>query len=320
MKAVEYTRYGTPDVLELVDRPQPVPRKGELLIRVKAASINSWDWDMIRGEPWFVRMWGLFKPKFSIPGADIAGIVEAVGGGVTRFEPGDEVLGDLSECGWGGFAEYAVVPEKSLTLKPNEMSFEAASCLPQAGAMALQSIRDKGKLQPGQSLLINGAGGGVGTLGVQLAKMYGAEVTAVDSGIKHAMLTSLGADHVVDYARHDYTRLGRQYDLIIDVVADKGLATYKRVLKPKGQFIMIGGSPGAIVQAMALGRWASRNGGKTVGILPYQANHGVADLATLCKEGKLRPVIDRTFALAECRDAFNYYATGAVKGKVVITV
>lgn len=320
MRAIQYTRYGGPEVLQLVEKEKPSPGKGELLVRVKAASINSWDYDMIRGKPWFVRMWGVIKPKFTIPGADIAGVVESVGSAVTRFRPGDEVFGDLSDSGWGGFAEYAIVPERSVALKPGDISFEEAASLPQAGLMALQGIRDKGAVRSGQSILINGAGGGVGTFGVQLARLYGAEVTAVDSGPKLPALTSLGADHVIDYTRQDYTNTEIRYDLIIDVVADKSLTAYKRVLKPGGQFVMIGGTPSSVMQAIVFGPWASRGGDKTIGILSYATNNGLDDIAGLCKDGKIRPVIDKTFSLAECPAAIRYYASEAAIGKVVIAI
>ena len=320
MKAIQYTRYGGPEVLHLVETERPTAGKGELLIRIKAASINSWDYDMIRGKPWFVRMWGIIKPKFIIPGADIAGIVAGVGAGVTRFSVGDEVFGDLSESGWGGFAEYVAVPEKSVSFKPRELSFEEAASIPQAGLMAFQSLRDKGQVHEGQSVLINGAGGGVGTFAIQLAKLYGARVTAVDSAAKLPLLSALGADQVIDYRQQDYTQGGDKYDLIVDVVADKSLWAYKRILKSKGQFIMIGGTNSSVIQGMALGPWASRGGDKTVGILAYRTNRGLDDLAALCKSGKVKPVIDKTFPLDESREAIRYFASGSFIGKVVITV
>jgi NADPH:quinone reductase-like Zn-dependent oxidoreductase len=188
MKAIYYDRYGSPDALTFTDMPKPVPKDDEVLVRVHAASINSWDWDMIRGEPIFVRIWGLFKPKHKIPGSDIAGKVEAVGRLIKKFKPGDEVFGDIVEHGWGGFAEYACAHEHQLVLKPASMSYEQAAAIPQAGLLALQSIRDFGQLQKGQRMLLNGAGGSVGTLGVQIAKMLGAEVTAVDSAEKLELL------------------------------------------------------------------------------------------------------------------------------------
>lgn len=320
MKAIKYTRYGSPEVLQLVDKPTPSPGKGEVLVRVKAASINSWDYDMIRGKPWFVRLWGVIKPKFTIPGADIAGIVEAVGSGVTKFKPGDEVFGDLNECGWGGFAEYVAAREDAVFLKPPQLSFEEASSLPQAGLMALQSIRDKGAVRHGHSVLINGAGGGVGTFGIQLAKLFGAEVTAIDKGPKLDALKKLGADHVIDYTNYDYTKGGKTYDVIIDVVADKSLSDYKRVLNPHGQFIMIGGIPSTTVMAIVFGPWASRGGTRTVGMLAYRTNRGLLDLASLCSDGIINPVIDRTFPLEETREAIRYFGTAAFIGKVVITM
>src|SRR5688572_12534371 len=217
MNAIYYDQYGSPDVLQVREIERPVPSDDEVLIRVHAASINSWDWDMIRGKPAFVRMWGLFKPKHKIPGSDIAGRIESVGRRAKKFKPGDEVYGDIVEHGWGGFAEYACAKESQLVLKPASMSYEQAAAIPQAGLLALQGIRDCGKLHKGQHILLNGAGGGVGTLGLQIAKMLGGEITVVDSADKLEMLKSLGADHVIDYHKEDYTNIGQAYDIIVDV-------------------------------------------------------------------------------------------------------
>src|SRR5690606_11187940 len=197
MKAVVYKRYGSPDVLSVQERETPTPKDGEVLVRVHAASVNSWDWDMIRGKPWIVRMWGLLKPSHQIPGADIAGVVEATGPACTRFKPGDEVYGDLNEVGWGGFAEYVSVPEKWLVAKPPTIIFEEAAAIPQAGLMALQAVRNKGDLTAGQSMLMIGAGGGVGTFAIQLARAAGGIVTAVDAESKLDMLSALGANEVI---------------------------------------------------------------------------------------------------------------------------
>ena len=320
MKAIVYERYGSPDVLTFMDVPKPKPRDHEVLVKVHVASINSWDWDMIKGEPFIVRLWGLTKPRHTIPGADIAGTVEAVGGHVTKFKPGDHVFGDLAECGWGGFAEYVCADEKALGIKPASMTFEQAACIPQAGMMALQSVRDKGQLKTGQRLLINGAGGGVGTFGLQIAKSMGAEVTCVDSAGKLEMLRSLGADHVVDYEAEDFTKNGKSYDLIIDVVANRSLSAYKRSLTPQGTFLMIGGTMSSIFQAMLFSRWISEKNGRHLGMLAYQPNKDLDDFTQLFEAGKVVPVIDCCFRLTDTRDAFKYYAKGLVKGKVVIQV
>jgi len=253
VKAIVYTKYGPPDVLELKEVEKPTPKDNEVLIKVHAASVNSWDWDLLRGTPFLNRLGGLLKPKYKILGADIAGRVEAVGRNVKRFQPGDEVFGDLSECGWGGFAEYVCARENALALKPASMTFEEVAAVPQAAVMALQGLRDKGQIQPGQKVLINGAGGGVGTFAVQIAKSFGAEVTGVDSTRKLDMMRSIGADQVIDYTREDFTKSGQRYDLILDVVAYRSIFDYKRALSPKGIYVFVGGSMAAAFQAVFLG-------------------------------------------------------------------
>lgn len=321
MKAIYYDQYGTPDVLKKVEIPKPTPKDDEVLIRVYATSINSWDWDMIRGEPVFVRMWGMFKPKYKVPGSDIAGHVEAVGRSVKKIKPGDEVYGDIVEHGWGGFAEYACANEHQLAIKPPLMSFEQASAIPQAGLLALQSIRDCAKLQKNQHILLNGAGGGVGTLGLQIAKMLGAEATVVDSADKHDMLRSLGADHTIDYLKEDYTNNGRTYDVIVDVIANRPISNYRRALSSNGIFVMIGGSTPTILKLMILGPLISRlNGrdGKRITIMGYKPNHGLDDMSTYFQEGKVVPVIDKVFPLEQTADAFRYFSEGKFKGKIVV--
>jgi len=321
MNAIYYDQYGSPDVLQLREIKKPVAKDDEVLIRIHAASINSWDWDMIRGKPAFVRMWGLFKPKHKVPGSDIAGRVESVGRRVQRFKPGDEVYGDIVEHGWGGFAEYACAKEGQLVLKPATMSFEQAAAIPQAGLLALQGIRDCGKLQKGQQILLNGAGGGVGTIGLQIAKMLGGEITVVDSADKLEMLKSLGADHVIDFRKEDYTNTGKTYDIIVDVVANLPLSSYKRALAPGGIFVMIGGSTPTILKMMIMSPIISkgkRAGDKRLTIMGYKPNQGLEDMSTFFQQGKVIPVIDKVFPLAEARAAFNYFASGSFKGKVVI--
>ncbi len=323
MKAIVYNQYGSPDVLQIREGEKPVAGDHEVLVKIYAASINSWDWDLVRGKPLLFRLWGLFKPKYPIPGADIAGRVEAVGKNVTQFQPGDEVFGDLCECGWGGYADYVSVPEKVLTKKPAAMTFEQAAAIPQAGAMALQSIRDKGQVQPGQKVLINGAGGGVGTFAVQIAKYFGAEVTAVDHTAKLDMLRALGADRVIDYTREDFTARREEYDLIIDVVANRSIFQYRRALRPGGKFFMVGGTVPAIFQGIFLGPLISLAGGrkgKKLGILAHKPNKDLAVMNELFTAGKVIPVIDRRYPLNEVAEAFRYFATGQVQGKVVITV
>ena len=320
MKAIVYTQYGPPDVLQLKEVDKPTPKDTEVLITVHAASVNSWDWDLLRGTPFLNRLGGPLRPQYKILGADIAGRVEAVGRDVKQFQPGDEVFGDISGCGWGGFAEYVCARENALALKPASMTFEEAAAVPQAAVLALQGLRDKGQIQPGQKVLINGAGGGVGTFAVQLAKSFGAEVTAVDSTSKLDMLRSIGADHVIDYTQEDFTNTERRYDLILDVVADRSLFAYKRALSPKGSFVMVGGSMALSFQVLFLGPWISMIGSKHLGILMHKPNKGLVFLKELLEAGKVVPIIDRRYPLSEVPEALRYLGEGHAKGKVVISV
>lgn len=320
MKAIVYTTYGSPDVLTLKEIPIPAPKENEVLIRVKAASINSWDWDMIRGKPWIVRMWGLTKPRHIIPGADVAGIVEAVGKNVSRFKIGDEVFGDLAEAGWGGYAEYVCSPENFLTLKPDGVTFEEAASIPQAGALALQGVRDHGKVQKGEHVLINGAGGGVGTFAVQLAKLYGAELTAVDSQDKHDLLLKLGSDHVIDFRQEDFTKNGKQYDLIVDVISNRKITQYAKSLKPNGRAMLLGGTMNSIFSAMFFGKIASAISGKTLRLMGYKANKDMYYLANLIHDKTISAVIENEFTLSETSKAFQCFSTGTTRGKVIIKI
>lgn len=318
MKAAYYENYGPPETLCVREVEKPVVEAHQVLVRVKAASINSWDLDLVRGAPAIVRLWGLFHPKFKTPGADVAGVVEAAGSKVTRFKAGDEVFGDLCESGFGAFAEYVCAGEDTFSRKPANLTFEEAAAVPQAGLMALQSIRDHGKLQPLQQFLMNGAGGGVGTFAIQLAKLAGAAVTAIDSDSKLGLLRGLGADDVMDYRVTDFTTAGKQYDLIVDVVANRPVLRYKHALKPDGRFLMVGGTMNAIFQSMTIGTIASRMGTQKLGMMTYRVNHGLDYLSLLLEAGKLKPIVDRVFPLDEVAEAFAYYARGNAFGKVVI--
>ncbi|QEH43558.1 NAD(P)-dependent alcohol dehydrogenase [Chitinophaga sp. XS-30] len=323
MKAIVYTNYGSPDVLQLTSVEKPAVKDDEVLVKVHAASINSWDRDQLLGKHFLVRLiGGLLKPRHKILGADIAGRVEAVGRNVTQFQPGDEVFGDIAGNGFGGFAEYAAVPQKLLALKSPAMTFEQAASLPQAGLLALQGLRYGGAVQSGQKILINGAGGGVGTIALQYAKLCGAEVTCVDLAEKFDLLRSLGADHLIDYTKEDYTRNGRQYDLVLDVIAHRKIADYKRALKPGGTFSMIGGSMGGLLlQLMLFGPLLSRFGNRKLGIMGYRPDRNDLELLNrLFEEGRLLPVIDRCYPLHEAPDAFRYFGTGRMKGKIIITI
>ncbi len=321
MKAMVYTDYGPPDVLALREVAMPVPAADEELIRTRASSINSWDWDLLRGRPYLTRIGGLRTPKYRVLGADVAGCVEAVGRDVRRLRPGDEVLGDLSGDGWGGFAEYVCARERSLALKPASMTFERAAAVPQAAVLALQALRDKAQIRAGQRVLINGAGGGVGTFAVQIAKSFGTEVTGVDRAEKLEMLRTIGADHVIDYAREDFTRTGQRYDLIVDVVMNRSPFAFARALQPGGTLVVVGGSTGRILQTVALGPVISRVRGRKLGLLLHRPSRKDLDwLTERIQSGQIVPVIDRTYPLDEVPDAFRYFGTGRVRGKIVITV
>jgi len=322
MKAIVYTKYGPPDVLQLKEVAKPIPKEDEALVRVHAASLNAADLEILRGE-WPARFGGPLRPQHKIPGSDIAGRVEAVGRNVKQFQPGDEVWGDLAyPYGYGTFAEYVCVSENAFVLKPASMTFEEASTYPQAAIISLQSLRDKGQIQPGQKVLINGAGGGMGTFAVQLAKFYEAEVTGVDSASKLEMLRSIGADHVIDYTQEDYTKSGQRYDLILDVVAHRSVFDYWRALSPEGIFIIVGGSLATFLQVVILGALISRIGSKKLGLNAYDSNNkeDLAFLAELFEAGKVVPVIDKRYSLSEVPEALRYLGEGHARGKVVITV
>jgi NADPH:quinone reductase-like Zn-dependent oxidoreductase len=322
MKAIVCTEYGPPDVLRLQEVERPTPKDDEVLVRVHAASVNAADVEILRGH-WAARFGGPLRPQHKIPGSDVAGTVEAVGGNVKQFQPGDEVWGDLSfPYGYGTFAEYVCVSENALTSKSASMTFEEASTYPQSAIISLQTLRDKGRIRPGQKVLINGAGGGMGTFAVQLAKYFGAEVTGVDSASKLEMLRTIGADHVIDYAQEDYTKSGQRYDLILDVVAHRSVFDYRRALSPEGVFLIVGGSLTTFLQVLILGALISRTGSKKLGLNAYDANNkeDLAVLAGLFETGKVVPVIDRCYPLSEVPEALRYLEQGHALGKLVITV
>ena len=321
MKATVYDKYGPPEVLQLKEVEKPTPRDHEVLVEVHAASLNAADLDYLRGTA-LVRLGGPQRPQYKILGSDIAGRVEAVGRNVRQFQPGDEVFGDLFAHGFGALAEYVSAPEGAMRPKPASMTFEEAATLPQAALLALQGLRNKRQVQPGDKVLINGAGGGVGTFAVQIAKHYGAEVTGVDSARKLDMLRSLGADHVIDYAQEDFVKSGQRYDLILDVVARRSIFVFRRALSPKGIYLVVGGSGAAIRRAAFVGPLISMTGGQKMGILMWKPNEQ-ADLDTLIalfEAGKVVPVIDGRYLLSEAAAAFRHLEEGRALGKVVITV
>ncbi len=320
MKAIVYQEYGSPDVLHLKEVERPTPKDREVLIRVHAVSLNASDWECLTGKPLYARLSGIRAPQKTILGSDIAGRVEAVGPNVKQFQPGDEVFGDI--LGYmGGFAEYVCAPENRLALKPPSLSFEQAAAIPQAAVIALQGIRDKGQVQPGQKILINGAGGGAGTFAVQLAKLYGAEVTGVDNIGKLNFMRSLGADHVMDYTREDFTKTGRHYDLILDLAAHRSVFAYSRALRPNGNYLLVGGSVATIVQILLLGPWIGRTAGKKLRLLVVQPNlRDLVFITQLYEAGKVVPVIDRRYPLSEVPEALRYLGEGHARGKLVITL
>jgi NADPH:quinone reductase-like Zn-dependent oxidoreductase len=323
MKAIVYTKYGPPDVLELKDVEKPTPKDDEVLVKVHAASVNAYDWHLLRADPFLVRLMGggLLKPKNTILGADIAGRVEAVGRTIKQFQSGDEVFGDIAGSGSGGFAEYVCARESALALKPANLSFEEAAAVPMAAVTALQGLRDKGQIQPGHKVLINGASGGVGSFAVQIAKSFGADVTAVCSTGKMDMARSLGADHVIDYAKEDFTQNRQRYNLILAVNGYHPISAYKRALAPKGIYVMAGGSTAQIFQALLLGPWMSITAGKKMGAVSAKSNQkDLVVIKELLEAGKVVPVIDRRYPLSEVPEAIRYLEEGHARGKVVIAV
>ncbi len=323
MKAIVYTEFGPPDVLKLQEVEKPAPKDDEVLVKIRAASVNFGDWAYLRGKPFLVRLMGagLTKPQNSTLGADIAGEVEAVGRSVTQFQPGDAVYGDISACGFGGFAEYVCVPAVPLALKPSNVSFEEAAAVPMAAVVALQGLRDRGQIQAGQKVLINGASGGIGSFAVQIAKSFGAEVTGVCSTKNLELVRSIGADHVIDYTQEDFAQGTAHYDLILATAGYRSIFDYKRALSPGGTYVMAGGSMNQVFEAMLLGSLASMGGDKK--LLNLAAKPDREDLAfvtSLIEAGKVRSVIDDCYPLSDTAAAMRHYGTGHARGKVVINV
>jgi NADPH:quinone reductase-like Zn-dependent oxidoreductase len=320
MQAIVYEKYGSPDVLQLQEVAKPAPGDNEILVKVRAASVNALDWHMLTADIFLVRLGGrgLRKPANPTLGADIAGQVEAVGKNVTQFKPGDEVFGDI---GHGGFAEYALGKEKQLALKPANLSFEQAAAVPVAGLTALQGLRDNGKIRAGQKVLINGAAGGVGTFAVQIAKAFGAEVTAVCSARNLEQARQLGAQHVIDYARENFTKNDQRYDLIFAANGYHPLAAYKGALTPKGIYVMAGGKPAQMFQGMLLGGWASEKEGRQLGGVSAQIDQqDLLTLKELLEAGKVIPVIEKTYPLSETPEALRHLGSGHARGKLVIKI
>jgi NADPH:quinone reductase-like Zn-dependent oxidoreductase len=320
MRAIVCTKYGPPDVLRLQEVEKPAPGDSEVLIRIHGASLNAYDWHLLTADILPVRLMGggLLRPKNRIPGADVAGRVEAVGKGVTRFQPGDDVFGDI---GHGGFAEYACAAEARLAPKPANLSFEESAAVPMAALTALQALRDNGKIRPGHKVLVNGASGGVGTFAVQIAKFFGAEVTAVCSTLKMDTARSLGADFVIDYTKEDFTKSGRRYDLILAANGYHSILAYRRALVPGGIYVMAGGKPAQMFQSAILGPLVSLTGSRKMGMMVARIEpKDLTILKELLEAGKIRPVIDRRFTLDEVPDALRYLGEGHALGKIVISI
>jgi len=322
MKAIIYTEYGSPDVLQFKEVEKPTPKDDGILIKVYAASLNAADWHYMRGTPWLFRLsCGLPNPSNIFFGADVAGRVEAVGKNVTQFQPGDEVFGDLSRCGRGAFAEYVCATEDALVLKPANLSFEDAAAVPVAAVTALQGLQSRTPIQPGQKVLINGASGGVGSFAVQIAKAFGAEVTAVCSTRNVDRMRSIGADHVIDYTTEDFTQNGQQYDFILAANGYRPFSDYRRALNPGGTYVMTGGATAQLVEAMLLGPLVSMTGNKKMGnVMAKPDKENLAFMKQLLEAGKVKPLIDRCYPLNEVAEAIRYLEAGHAQGKVVITV
>ena len=322
MKAYHRTEYGTPEVLSLREVARPAAGPGEVIVRIGAVSLNFADWGVLTGRPYMVRMMvgGLRSPRVTRLGADIAGRVEAVGAGVETFAVGDAVFGDLSGSGFGGFAEYVSAPADALAPIPAGVDPADAAALPIAGSTALQGLRDRGRIAPGQKVVVSGASGGVGSFAVQIAKSYGAEVTAVCSSAKTGMVRSIGADHVIDYTRTDFTRTGERYDLIIGANGYYPITAYRRALRRGGSYVATGGKLRQIFQAMLLGPLLSIGSKRLCSCSAQTRREDLVFLAELVHSGKVKPLIDRTYNFEQLPEALAYLGEGHANGKVVVTV
>ncbi|MBN2508686.1 MAG: NAD(P)-dependent alcohol dehydrogenase [Spirochaetales bacterium] len=321
MKALIYKKYGPPENLQFTDLDAPQPRDGEICIRVKAVSLNAYDWHMLTADIPVARLAaGFFRPKVPVLGADVSGTVEKTGNGAFGFVPGDRVFGDLSMSGTGGLSEYTAAPAARFHRIPDSLSYEEASALPMASVTAFQALYTNGKVQAGHKVLINGAAGGVGTFAIQIAKAFGARVTAVCSQRNHAQAQELGADAVIDYTRENFTENGEKYDIILGVNGYQPIRAYKNSLTPNGHYIAIGGTGAQIFQALLLGPLLSRKGGKHLGsMMATPKPEDTREILKLVEKKKLKPVIDKVFTFAQAVEAFRYLGSGHARGKIVIT-
>ena len=319
MKAIVLTKYGSPENLQIKDVPKPSPKDNEILIKVKAAAVNDYDWSLSTGRPYLYRLlFGLFKPKNAIPGMELAGIVEEVGKNVRAFKPGDEAYGDISQYGFGAMAEYVCVDQLAVVIKPDFISFIEAASISHASMLALQAIRDAGEIKANQKVLINGAGGGVGTFGLQIAKQYNAEVTGVDTGEKLTMMTELGYDQVIDYKKENFTLSGNKYDLIIDAKSSQSPFSYLRSLNTNGKYITVGGQIKRLLQILLLKFFIKKIFSKAFKIVSLKSNEDLDYIHNLYKEGQIKCIIEGPYTLQEAPDAIALFGAGKHKGKVII--
>jgi len=321
MKAIKCESYGPPEkVVRLTEVPIPRPKDHELLIKIHATTVNDYDWSLVRGKPFLYRlMFGLLKPKHGLLGMELSGTVTALGAKVTKFKIGDAVMGDISEYGFGTFAEYISINENAVIQKPQALSFEEAAAIPHASCLALQALRDIGQIKDGQKILINGGGGGVGTIGIQLAKLHNCEVTGVDSQEKLAMMTAIGCDHVMDYKKVNFTKAGELYDLILDCRSNKATLTYLKALNPTGRYVSIGGKPFNLIGLLLWGKLVPLFSTKKLKILALKSNIGLENICDLLAQQKIRCQIDGPYPLEDAGRLIQYFGEGKHKGKIVMT-
>lgn len=320
MKAVIFEKYGLPEkVLEIREVEKPIPKNNEVLIKIHFTAVNDYDWGLIRGKPFLLRlMFGFFKPKYPIPGMELSGIIDAVGSNVQKMKVGDAVYGDISTYGFGSFAEYISINEKAIIKKPNEISFEEAAAIPHASLLALQALQDKGDIRHGQKILINGAAGGVGTFGLQLAKLYDCEVTGVDSGEKLEMMKSIGFDYVIDFKKVNFTENDLQYDLILDCKSNKSPFSYLKSLKSNGKYVTVGGKLVSLFKILFWGKILSFFSSKKLQILSLRPNEGLDYINELFKQNKIKCILDGSYSIEEIPRLIRYFGDGKHKGKIVI--
>ena len=321
MKAIIITKYGSPETLQLKEIEKPVPQENEVLVRIHSFAINDYDWSLVRGKPYLYRLiFGIFKPKRKIPGMELSGTIEELGANVTLFKNGDAVYGDISNYGFGGFAEYICINQKALKLKPEKMSFEEAASIPHAAMLAVQGLIDYGEVQQGQQILINGGGGGVGTLALQIAKQFTAEVTGVDTGEKLKMMNSIGFDHITDYRKEDFTKNDEHYDLILDTKTNRSTFSYLKALKAGGRYVTVGGNLNRLLQMFFLKPLINLFSKKKIFIVALKPNKDLDYIHKLFEANKIKCIIDGPYSLSEVPRKIQYFGEGKHSGKVVITV